>query len=497
MTDEPARIRKIVICGGGTAGWMAAAALARMLGPSNVAITLVESSEIGTVGVGEATIPPIVQFNQMLGLDEPTFMKATGATYKLGIEFVDWLKPGHRYMHPFGLFGADMNEISFHHFWLRAVSLGMSDDLMPFNAEMMAAYAGRFARTGGDQPNGPRINYAYQFDAAAYTALLRDYAERLGVERIDGKIGDVILHQNNGYIEAVGLDDGRRVEGDFFIDCTGFRALLIGKALGIGYEDWSRWLPCNRAVAIPCTRSGELDPFTRATARQAGWQWRIPLQHRTGNGTVYCDAFADEQAITDSLLESLDGEPMADPNPLRFTAGRRKQSWVGNCLAIGLSSGFLEPLESTSIHLIQMAITWFLSFFPARDVDPRIIDRFNADMDGQVAGIRDFIVAHYKLTERDDSEFWRHCRAMEVPDSLEERLDHFERRGEVFARHGELFKEANWFAVLYGQGLRPRHWHPMADQMPPDQLKQNMERIAAILASRVQGMPAHEASFVE
>ena len=496
MTDQPDQIRKIVICGGGTAGWMAAAALARMLGPSRIAITLIESSEIGTVGVGEATIPPIVQFNQMLGLDESTFMKATGATYKLGIEFVDWLKLDHRYMHPFGLFGADMNEISFHHFWLRAVSLGMSDDLMPFNAEMMAAYAGRFTRTGGNQSNGPRIYYAYQFDAAAYALLLRDFAEGLGVERIDAKIDDVTLRPDNGFIEAVQLDDGRRIKGDFFIDCTGFRALLIGKALGVGYEDWSHWLPCNRAVAIPCARAGKLNPFTRATALQAGWQWRIPLQHRTGNGVVYCDAFANEQAITDSLLASLDGEPMAEPNPLRFVAGRRHRSWVGNCLAVGLSSGFLEPLESTSIHLIQTAITWFLSFFPARSIDPRIVHRFNADMEVQITGIRDFIVSHYKLTERNDSEFWRHCQSIAVPDSLAERIEHFKRRGEVFARHGELFKEANWFAVLYGQGIRPTGWHPMADQMPPGQLKQNMEQIAAIIASRVEGMAPHSEGLV-
>jgi tryptophan halogenase len=495
MTDESNRIRKIVVCGGGTAGWMAAAGLARMLGPSQVAITLIESSEIGTVGVGEATIPPILQFNQMLGLDEREFMNATGATYKLGIEFVDWLRPGHRYMHPFGLFGADMSEISFHHFWLRAVSLGMSDDLMPFNAEMMAAYAGKFARTGGNQPNGPRIYYAYQFDASAYAALLREYAVARGVERIDSKIEDVILDQGNGYIAAVALDDGRKVEGDFFIDCTGFRALLIGKALGSAYEDWSRWLPCNRAVAVPCARKGDPHPFTRTTARPAGWQWRIPLQHRTGNGTVYCDAFADEQTITDALLASLDGEPMADPNPLRFTAGRRKKSWVGNCLAVGLSSGFLEPLESTSIHLIQTAITWFLSFFPEREVDPSIIDRFNADMDVLVTATRDFIVSHYKLTERNDSEFWRHCQAMPIPDTLAERLEHFARRGEVFARHGELFKEVNWFAILYGQGLRPRGWHPMANQMPVEDLKRNMEQIAEILANRVKGMPPHLASL--
>ena len=495
MNQNPNRIRKIVVCGGGTAGWMAAAALARMLGTDQVAVTLIESSEIGTVGVGEATIPPFLQFNQMLGLDEAEFMRATGATYKLGIEFVDWLRPGHRYLHPFGMFGADMKEVSFHHFWLRAVSLGMSDDLTPFSAETMAANAGRFAKTGGNRPDGPRINYAYQFDAAAYAKLLRNFAGNLGVKRIDAKIGDVILCPNKGEIEAVILADGRRIDGDFFIDCTGFRALLISKMRGSEFEDWSHWLPCNRAVAVPCARSTEPTPLTRTTARSAGWQWRIPLQHRTGNGTVYCDAFGDEQLIVDELIGSLDGEPIADPNPLRFSAGRRKQSWIGNCLAVGLSSGFLEPLESTSIHLIQTAISWFLSFFPSREVAPVIVARFNADMDAHVSGIRDFIVSHYTLTERDDSEFWRYCQAMAVPDTLTERIEHFRHRGEVFARHGELFKEANWFAVLYGQGVRPVGWHPVADSMSTGALRQNMGQIATILAERVNGMPSHGAAL--
>ena len=495
MTADDKRIRKVVICGGGTAGWMTAAALSRMLGTQNVAITLIESSEIGTVGVGEATIPPILLFNHMLGIDERAFLKATGATFKLGIEFVDWRRKDHRYMHPFGLFGADMNEISFHHFWLRAVSLGMADDLLPFNAEMMAAYASRFAHTGGNVPNGPKIYYAYQFDASAYAGFLREYAEALGVERIDARIESVALEAERGLIDSVTLSDGRSIGGDLFIDCTGFRALLIGQTLGCDYEDWSNWLPCNRAVAVPCARTGDPTPYTRATARDAGWQWRIPLQHRTGNGIVYCDAFIDEQRVVDGLLASLDGEQLAAPNPLRFTAGRRRKSWSKNCIAIGLSSGFLEPLESTSIHLIQTAITWLLSFFPDRDHDAALADRFNADMDRSITAIRDFIVAHYKLTERDDTDFWRHCRDMPVPDSLAEKLQLFEQRGEVFPHKDDLFKEVSWFAVLYGQGLRPKGWNRMADQMPAAALKANMAQIAAIIAGRVEGMPPHSASL--
>jgi len=491
MSHSQRPVRKVVICGGGTAGWMTAAALARVLGTTSMSITLIESSEIGTVGVGEATIPPILVFNDLLGINEESFVAATGATYKLGIEFVDWLRPGHRYMHPFGLFGADMNQISFHHFWLRAVAMGMDDTLLPFNAEMMAAYAGRFARTGGNVPNGPKIFYAYQFDAAAYAAFLRDFAERLGVERVEARIGDVQLGRDTGFIESVVLDDGRRIDGDLFIDCTGFRALLIGKALGVGYDDWSAWLPCNRALAVPCARVADPEPYTRATARAAGWQWRIPLQHRTGNGVVYSDAFQDRQAIADDLLASLDGEILAEPNDLQFTTGRRHRSWHKNCIAIGLSSGFLEPLESTSIHLIQTAITWLLSFFPDRDMDPAIAARFNADMDSLVSSVRDFIIAHYKLTERDDSPFWKYCKSMPVPDSLEDKLRFFRERGEVFPRKDDLFKEMNWFAVLYGQGLRPTGWHPAADRMPATELRNNLGQIAQIISARVQGMEPH------
>lgn len=474
MNSERA-IRRILICGGGTAGWMCAAALSRMLPAHEVAITLVQSSEIGTVGVGEATIPPIVQFNRLLGIDEDTFLSATNATFKLGIEFVGWRNRNHSYMHPFGLFGADMHEISFHHFWRRAVAKGMGDDLLAFNAEMQAAYSGREIRPA------PPLNYAYQFDAAAYGELLRRYSEARGVAAVEGKIAG-IDRSENGNIHAVRLEGGRALEADFFIDCTGFRALLIG-AMGAEYEDWSQWLPCNRAVALPSARVAEPFQFTKSIAHDWGWRWQIPLQHRTGNGLVYCDAFVDEADVERALRNAI-GEALAEPNPLRFTARRCRTPWIGNCLAIGLASGFLEPLESTSIHLIQAGILSFITLFPDRLSDPAMADRYNIAAEKLQVGIRDFIVAHYKLTKRTDTDFWRHVAEMPIPDSLTEKIDLFERRGEVLAAPGDLFKEANWFAVLDGMGVRAQSWHPAADIPPLAELRGNMDRIAAVISTR-------------
>ena len=491
MSDR--RIRKIVICGGGTAGWMAAAALAKALSSPDVAITLVESAEIGTIGVGEATIPPIVQFNKMLGIDENEFVEATHATFKLGIEFVDWRRLGHRYMHPFGLFGADMNQISFVHFWLRWVRSGGDSDSRLFNTEALAAYEGRFARTAGRGPGaGPAINYAFQFDAAAYAGYLRRFAERLGVNRREGRIVAVHQQGETGLIEAVELDSGDRIEGDLFLDCTGFRGLLIEDALHAGYDDWSHWLPVNRAAAVPCSRVSDPLPYTRVTAREAGWQWRIPLQHRTGNGHVFCDAFVTEDEAVGALMGQLDGQALAEPRILRFVTGTRRKSWVKNCVAIGLSSGFLEPLESTSIHLIQAAITRLLTLFPDRDFDPAVTERFNDDMARLIAGTRDFIVAHYKLTERKDTAFWRHCQAMAIPDTLEEKLELFRRRGEVMATSSDLFKDVSWFAILTGQGLVPEAFHPLAATMSDEDLRDNLAAIKAAIRDRVNALPSHQ-----
>lgn len=482
-------VRSILIVGGGTAGWMAAAALSHRM-PRDVAITLVESEAIGTVGVGEATIPPIVQFNKLAGVDEAAFLRETGATFKLGIEFADWLRPGHRYMHAFGLYGADMNEISFLQFWLRFVQSGGDPDLSRFSAETGAAYAGRFARHAGGGPRGPKLHHAFHFDAALYAAHLRALAESRGVARVEGRVVAAGRTEPRGFLEAVTLEDGRRFAADFFIDCSGFRGLLIEESLAAGYEEWSRWLPANRAVAIPCEREAPPEPYTRATAREAGWQWRIPLRHRTGNGYVFCDAFLGEDAAAGRLAAALDGPPLAEPRVLRFVTGRRRRSWIGNCVALGLASGFLEPLESTSIHLVHAGIEKLLALFPDRHCDPRLAARYDAHIDRLTTGIRDFLLAHYVLSERDEP-FWRHCRSVALPDSLAERLALFRARGEVLADAGDLFKEVNWFAVLYGQGLVPQGHHPLADALSDAELATNLEQIRAIIADRVASLPPH------
>lgn len=484
-------IRNIVVVGGGTAGWMTAAALAQTVGTRRYSITLVESEQIGTVGVGEATIPMILLFNKVLGLDEDVFIRETNATFKLGIEFVDWRRLGHRYFHPFGLYGADMDGVGFQHFWLRWARESGDWRYDAFNAETLAAADGRFMRTA-PTPNLPKINYAFQFDAALYAAFLRRYAEARGVVRVEGKIAGVERDGESGHVSRLVLDDGRAIGGDFFVDCSGFRGLLIEEALGAGYDDWSRWLPCNRAAAMPCERAGELTPYTRATAREAGWQWRIPLQHRTGNGYVFCDAFIGEDEAVRRLGEQLDGAAMADARILKFTAGRRRRSWIGNVLAIGLSSGFLEPLESTSIHLVQAAVAKLLTLFPKTGFDPFVVEKFNREMALEYEQVRDFIIAHYKVGERDDTPFWRWCRDMVPPDSLAQRLEVFRTRGEVLIDQKELFKETNWFAILAGQGLLPDDYHAVADTLSSEELSLRMGRIQAAINERVAGMPPHD-----
>ncbi|NJC41229.1 tryptophan halogenase [Brevundimonas alba] len=489
----PARVRDIVIVGGGTAGWMTAAALAKVIGTQTYSITLVESDEIGTVGVGEATIPPILLFNKLLGIDENEFIRETNATFKLGIQFVDWGRPGHTYMHPFGLFGADMNGVGFSHYWLRAVAAGGDPDNHRFVAEAEALRLGRFMRTPQKTPDKPQINYAFQFDASLYAAYLRRFSEKRGVKRTEGKISTVARHPESGLIESVTLADGSTVRGDFFVDCSGFRGLLIEGALQAGYEDWTNWLPANRAVAVPCDRVEDPGPYTRSTAVEAGWQWRIPLQHRTGNGYVFSDAFISEDEATAALMRRLDAPAQAEPRVLRFVAGRRRKGWVANCVAIGLSSGFLEPLESTSIHLIQAAISKLLALFPTTRNEPELAERFNRDLDLQYESVRDFIIAHYKVSTRDDTPFWRHCRDMAMPDTLQAKLESFRARGEVMVENHELFRETNWFAILYGQGLVPEGYHPLADVLSDDELKLRLAGIRAGIERRVAEMPSHEA----
>ncbi|MDB5430032.1 MAG: tryptophan 7-halogenase [Caulobacter sp.] len=490
-------IRNIVIVGGGTAGWMAAAALSKVMGTQRYSITLIESDMIGTVGVGEATIPIIQLFNSVLGIDENEFVRETNATFKLGIEFRDWGRIGHRYLHPFGLMGVDAGGINFSHYWLRWVKAGGDPDNLKFSAEAQAALAGRFMRTPEAKPaNLPKINYAFHFDASLYGAYLRRYAEKRGVVRTEGQVTSVAQDPQSGFITSVTLKDGREVRGDFFIDCSGFRGLLIEETLHAGYDDWSRWLPVNRAAAMPCARVEEPVPLTRSTAREAGWQWRIALQNRTGNGYVFCNDFIGEDEAATLLTQRLDGAALADPRILKFVTGQRKASWVKNCLALGLSSGFLEPLESTSIHMVQVGISKLLAMFPKNGVDPLMVARFNREMSQDYASIRDFIIAHYKVTEREDTPFWAYCKNMSVPDSLADRLELFKSRGEVFVENHELFKEVNWFAILYGQGIMPDDYHPMADVVAEDELKLRLSAIRGGIVERVRGMPTHQ-DFIE
>ncbi len=486
-------INKVVIVGGGTAGWMAAAALAKIMG-TRLNITLIESEQIGTVGVGEATIPMIQLYNKVLGLEENEFVRETNATFKLGIEFVNWRRLNHTYFHPFGLLGVDMDGISFTHYWMRWQKSGGSLDYSHFNAETEAARARRFMRVQGETGPMvmPNINYAFQFDASLYAAYLRRFSEKRGVMRKEGKIVDVMQDSHSGNIQTLKLESGEMINGDFFIDCSGFRGLLIEQVLKAGYDDWSHWLPVNRAAAVPCESAGELLPYTRSTAQEAGWQWRIPLQHRTGNGYVYSNQYISEDEAAAKLLSRLDGAPRAEPRTLRFVTGRRKKSWIKNCVTLGLASGFIEPLESTSIHLVQVAVSKLLAMFPKDGLNERLINRFNNEMAFHYEDVKDFIIAHYKVTEREDTPFWKYVKHMEIPESLQEKLDIFKTRGEVMARHDELFKETSWFAVLVGQGLMPGGHHPVADAISEDELRLRLTKIRTGIQNRVNGMPSHK-----
>ena len=482
---------KILIVGGGTAGWMTAAALARFL-THGYEITLVESEEIGSVGVGEATIPQIHLFNTALGLDEDAFIRATQGTFKLGIEFVDWLKPGHRYMHAFGAIGRDIGLAPFQHHWLRAG--GAAGHLRLYSLNEQAALAGKMQRgkprTAATLPDMP---YAFHFDAGLYAQMLRSYGEARGVRRIEGKIIEVALKGETGDVDSVLLEGDRRLTADFFIDCSGFRGLLIEDALKTGFEDWSHWLPCDRAFAVPCTSVSPLTPYTRSNARAAGWQWRIPLQHRIGNGHVFSSAHMSEDAARALLLSNLDGEPLAEPRLIRFKAGKRRKIWNRNVLSIGLSSGFLEPLESTSIHLIQSAISRLLKLLPGKSVTPPERDEFNRQADFEYDSIRDFIILHYKANARTGDAFWRDCREMAVPDSLAAKMALFESSGHIFREHEELFTEVGWMQVLLGQGVTPRGRHPAADLIPQKDLLEYLGILKELIDREVAQMPTHEA----
>jgi tryptophan halogenase len=489
---------RIVIVGGGTAGWMTAAAFASVYGPKLRNIRLIESSEIGIVGVGEATLPHIRFFNRRIGIDERELMAHTQATFKLGIEFKDWARLGDSYIHPFGAYGSRIAGVPFHQYWLRQRAAGDASSIEDYSLPIVASRMNRFALPSED-PSAvmSTFGYAFQFDASLYATYLRGFAEKRGVQRTDGKIVDVKLKPEDGWIESVQLADGSVVTGDLFIDCSGFRGLLIEQALKTGYDDWTRWLPCDRAAAVPCESHGELTPYTRATAREAGWQWRIPLQHRTGNGYVYASNFISDDEAASKLLTRLDGKPQADPRFLRFTAGRRRKTWSRNCVAIGLSGGFLEPLESTSIYLIQIAITTLIDYLTDRPAaggkfDERVVDAFNRWIEMEYDRVRDFLILHYHATERDDTPLWNYCRSMSVPDSLIHKMELFRERGHVITYKDGLFLEPSWLAVYFGQRVMPRGHDGRADSLDAAKVAAELERVRVQVMTAAARMPHHQ-----
>ncbi|HEX8222977.1 MAG TPA: tryptophan halogenase family protein [Allosphingosinicella sp.] len=484
-------IRDIVVVGGGTAGWMAAAALAHLL-DRRVTIHLVESDEIGTVGVGEATIPPLIAYNKMLGIDEDEFVAATKGTFKLGIEFVDWGAPGERYFHPFGDHGQDFRGVHFHQLYLRERKRRALDDISAWSMSSTAARLGRFARPAPDSRLPfSQLLYAFHFDAGLYARFLRGRAERSGVRRTEGKIVDSTLDPLNGHVRSVTLGDGTTLAGDLFIDCSGFRGLLIEQKLETGYEEWRKWLPCDRAVAVPSLYSGQPDPFTRCTARSSGWQWRIPLQHRMGNGLVYSSDHISDADAEALVLANLEGEPLAEPRRLSFIAGRRKLAWNRNVVSLGLSGGFIEPLESTSIHLIQSGIVKLLALFPDRRFDPVERDEYNRQMRDVYEDARDFIILHYKATRRNDSPFWDHCREMDVPDGLARKMELWRAKGRLFREGRELFGAPSWVAVMLGQGIVPEEHEPAADALDPDMIADALDKMRTSYARMAEHMPMH------
>lgn len=490
MNNFPLAKTRVIIAGGGTAGWMTAAALAKLLG-KNLDITLIESDEIGTVGVGEATIPTLHIYHQLLGISESEVMAATNATFKLGISFENWRDVGKDYVHSFGFLGQDCWAAQFHHFWVKGHQQGIVQPIGDYCHEHLAAREHRFAV----YPNQDR-NHAYHLDATLYAKYLRGMAEKYGAKRIEGKIADVQLRADNGFIDAIQMESGQRLEGDLFIDCTGFSGLLIEKALHTGYDDWSHWLPCDRAIAVQTVSNGEMRPYTRSIAHESGWQWRIPLQTRTGNGMVFCSRYwTDEEAIA-KLTANLDGEMLTKPRVIPFKTGTRRLHWNKNCVAIGLSSGFIEPLESTSIHLIQRNIVRLMLLFPSLGIRQSDVDEFNRQALEEVEHVRDFIVLHYHVTERRDSKFWRYCAGMKIPESLQHRLDMFRESGRIYKYDKDLFGESSWGQVMMGQGLMPESYHPIVDLMSDQELHKFLEKIRLGVKQSVAELPLH-ADFIK
>jgi tryptophan halogenase len=482
----PTPIRRVVIAGGGTAGWMVAAALSRTLG-KNLDIALVESDEIGTVGVGEATIPTLVTFHRLLDINEQEFMAATQATFKLGIRFENWRRVGHDYVHSFGTTGKDHWTAGFQHFWLKGRERKLAGDYGDYCLELRAALENRFAHLPRDG-----MNYAFHMDAGLYAKFLRRFSEGYGVRRIEGKIVEVLADRERERIRALRLDSGASIEGDLFVDCTGFRGLLIAQTLGAEWEDWSQWLHCDSAIALQTASVGEPVPYTRSIAREAGWQWRIPLQHRVGNGIVFGSRFIDDDRARQTLLDNVQGKALTEPRVIRFRPGQRRDTWRGNCIAIGLASGFLEPIESTSIHLIQRGVIRLLQMFPSAGISTPDVAEYNLQTRNEIEHIRDFIILHYHVTERSDTPFWRTCREMDIPDSLRHRIELFRDSGRVFRVPNELFAENSWIQVMLGQGIAPRQHHPSADLMEDAELSRFLEDIRHSVERTARQLPSHQ-----
>lgn len=489
MNNGP--IEHLVILGGGTAGWMAAAAIGKVFKNSSMKITVVESSAIGTVGVGEATIPAIIDFHRVLGIDEREFLKFTSGTFKLGIEFVDWMGADSSYIHPFGRYGTTIGSVPFFHYWQRLQNAGAAAPLPDYSFCIQMCKQNKFAKPV-NIPNSPlsEIDYAYHFDAGLYAKFLRKYAEACGVVCVDAKVVGVEKNSENGYIKTLILEQGGRVDGDFFIDCTGFRGVLIEENLHSGYEDWSHYLPCDSAIAAPSKALDDLPPYTRATAREAGWQWRIPLQHRTGNGYVYSSRFISDEQAREKLVNNIAGGPTVEPRLIRFKTGIRRSPWKKNCVALGLASGFLEPLESTSIHLIYEAIANFLGLFPTKLVQPELEKKYNQLQLRNFTTIRDLLIFHY-WSNKCSGEFWDYCRNMEIPDRLRNKVELYQRTGRLFREDNELFSDVSWISVFVGQGIGTSAYSPIADVLSDSELKQRMTEVRQVILSASQPLPTH------
>ncbi|MET0355579.1 MAG: tryptophan halogenase family protein [Cellvibrio sp.] len=479
------KVSKVVIAGGGTAGWMAAATVSKLMG-TQLDITLIESEEIGTIGVGEATIPTMLTFHRLLGIDEQEFMSAVNGSVKLGISFENWRERGDKYIHSFGRTGKECWAGEFQHFWLKGIEQGITAPFGDYCVELMAAKQGKFAVS-----RDPWINYAYHMDATAYGKFLRTFSEKFGVKRIEGMIQKVNLHVDTGYIESLQLKSGQVVEGDLFIDCTGFRGLLIEQALHTGYEDWSNWLPCDSAVAVQEESVAPPIPLTRAIAHDHGWQWKIPLQNRVGTGLVYCSRYQSDESAKQTLLDNLEGKPLFEPRFIKFRTGRRLKAWNKNCISIGLAGNFIEPLESTTIFLISSNLIRLMRLFPINGVESSLVDEFNKQAKEEIELVRDFVVLHFHATERTDTAFWRHCRTMPIPESLRRRVELFRETGRIFIGSDELFRVDSWTQVMIGQGIVPKQYHPVVNDLSPEELRRFLDGYRASVEKAVEKLPMH------